>query len=206
MKKSLIPLFCLFLGAKLLALPVAPTLAEADLNPQEVYPLRVEYPHQDKIMPSGIKNMFLFGRVYKKDGQLKLNGQPISLYKNGSFLTFQPLTPGENEFIFELVSQDGKESFKRNVFVSGFDYKEYEGKYKFDTTEVFPSSEVKLKEGDSLNFFIYASAKRKITLTILSHKDIAMKENPKEPGLYETKIIFDKQDISYRALNTNWKN
>ena len=82
MKKSLILLFCLFLGASVFAIPVAPTLTEADLNPEENYSLRVEYPYQDQIMPSGIKKMFLFGRVYQKNSKLKLNGQDIPLYKN----------------------------------------------------------------------------------------------------------------------------
>lgn len=205
MNKSLIPLFCLFFCANVCAMPVAPTLTEADRAPQEFYSLRVEYPHQNKIMPSGIKNMFLFGRVYQKEGKLKLNNQDISLYKNGAFLTFQPLNPGTNDFIFEVSSPNGVETFKRSVFVPGFDWQKYENKYKFDTEEIFPSSEVKLKEGDSLDFFIYASPKRKITFTVASHKDILMQENPKNPGLYEAKITFTKQDINYRAQKVVYK-
>lgn len=205
MKKSLIPLFCLFLSVKLMAAQVAPNLTDADQNPEDFYALRVEYPQQDKIMPKNIKNMFLFGRVYQKDGKLKLNSQDISLYKNGSFLTFQPLKPGANEFIFEVISPEGVQTFRRNVFVPGFDVKKYEGKYKFDTEEVFPASEVKLKEGDSLDFFVYASPNRKITLSLASHKDILMTENPKEPGLYEAKIEFIKQDINYRAQKAVYK-
>ena len=206
MNKSLISLFCLFLCVKLaMATPIAPTLTEADLNPQVPYSLRVEYPHQDKIMPSGIKNMFLFGRVYQNGAKLKLNKQDIPLYKNGAFLTYQPLNPGENEFIFEVSSLDSTETFRRNIFVPGFDWRKYEGKYKFDTEEVFPSSEVKLKEGDTLTFFIYASPKRKITFTIFSHTNILMKENPKTPGFYEAKITFTKKDINYRAQKVVYK-
>ena len=205
MIKRLIPLFCLFLGANLLATPVAPTLTDADLNPKENYPLRVEYPIQDKVMQTGIKKMFLFGRVYQKDSKLKLNGQDISLYKNGAFLTFQPLSRGAQEFVFEVISPEGTKTFRRNVSVPGFDAKKYEGKFKFDTTEVFPSSEVKLKEGDTLDFFIYGSPKRKVSLTVFSHKDIIMKENPKEPGLYEAKITFNNKDITSRAQKAAYK-
>lgn len=205
MIKRLTPLFCLFLSVNLLATPVAPTLTEADLNPKENYPLRVEYPIQDKVAPAGIKNMFLFGRVYQKDGTLKLNGQDIPLYKNGAFLTFQPLSRGAQEFIFEVVSPEGTQTFRRNISVPGFDAKKYEGKYKFDATEVFPLSEVKLKEGDTLDFFIYGSPKRKVTLSLFSHQDIIMKENSKEPGLYEAKIVFNNKDITSRAQKVSYK-
>ena len=205
MIKSFVPLFCLFFCTAVFAAPAAPTLMDADLNPQEEYALRVEYPYQDKILPKGIKNMFLFGRVYQKDAKLKLDGQDIPLYKNGAFLTYQPIKPGKTDFIFEVLSPTQTQTFKRSVFVEGFDYRKYEGKYKFDTEEIFPSGTVKLKEGDALAFSVYASPKRKITLSIASHKEVLMQENPKEPGLYEAQIIFDKEDINYRAQKAVYK-
>ena len=205
MNKSLIPLFFLFFFAKVFAATIAPTLMEADLNPKEIYPFRVEYPYQNKIMPAGIKNTFLFGRVYQKDSKLKLNGQEVPLYKNGAFLTYQPLQPGKTDFIFELISPTQTQTFKRSVFTEGFDAQKYEGKYKFDTEEIFPNTPVKLKEGDNLLFSVYASPKRKITLSLASHKDILMQENPQEPGLYETEISFTKEDINYRAQKTVYK-
>lgn len=205
MKKSLIPLFFLFFCAKIFAITVAPSLMEADKNPQKFYPLRVEYPHENKIMLQNIKKMFLFGRVYQKNSKLKLNGQEIPLYKNGSFLTFQPVKTGNADFIFEVVSPEGTEFFKRSVVVNGFDYQKYQGKYKFSTEEIFPSSTVNLEEGDTLKFYIYGSPERKATLSLASHKDILMTENPEEPGLYETEITFNKQDITYRSQKAIYK-
>lgn len=205
MKKSLVPLFCLFFCAKVFAITVAPSLMEADKNPQEFYSLRVEYPYENKTMPQDIKNMFLFGRVYQKDSVLKLNGQVIPLYKNGSFLTFQPVKTGVADFIFEVISPDKTEVFKRSVFIPGFDYEKYKDKYKFSTEEIFPSSTVNLREGDKLKFFIYGSPARKITLSLASHKEILMKENPEEPGLYETEITFNQQDINYRTQKVVYK-
>ena len=205
MNKRLIPLFCLLFCAKVFATQVAPTLMEADLNPQENYSLRVEYPYEGKIMPSGTKNTFLFGKVYQKDSKLKLNGQDIPLYKNGSFLTYQSLKTGENDFIFEVVSPTQTETFKRTVFAEGFDVQKYEGKYKFDTDKIFPLSPVRLKEGEFLDFSVYASPKRKITLTIASHKDIIMQENPTEPGLYEAQILLTKEDVNYRSQKVVYK-
>lgn len=206
MMKRLIFLFYLFLGVNLFATPVvAPTLADADLNSKEFYPLRVEYPHQGKTLPQDTRNMFLFGRVYQKDGKLKLNGQDIELYKNGAFVTFQPLAKGENEFIFEVITPENTQTFKRTVMVPSFDIKKYTGKNKFDTAEVFPAGEVKLKEGDKLNFFIYGSPKKKVTLTLFSHQDIIMKENPKEPGLYEASITFNSKDITTHGQKASYK-
>lgn len=205
MKKSLISLFCLFFCVKVFATTVAPTLMEADLNPQEFYSLRVEYPVQDKVMPANIKNMFLFGRVYQKDSKLKLNGQDIPLYKNGSFVIYQPLHPGEVEFLFEVISPSGSQTFRRNVFVPGFDPEKYEDKYKFDTDTVFPSSDINLRDGDSVMFSIYATPSKKMILNIASHKDILMTENPKIPGLYETLIVFNKEDTKYRSQKAVYK-
>jgi len=205
MKKSLIFLFFIFLCVFSFALPVAPTLMEADLNPQENYPLRVEYPSQDKVLPGSVKNMFLFGRVYQKNSKLKLNGQDIPLYKNGSFVTYQPLHPGKVDFIFEVISPNETQTFIRNVIVEGFDYKKLEGKYKFDTEEVYPSSPVKLNNGDMLNFFVYATPNKKVTLSISSHKDILMEEDSQNPGFYKAQILFTKEDINYRAQKVVYK-
>ena len=205
MKKSLIFLFFIFLCVFSFALPVAPTLMKADLNPQENYPLRVEYPSQDKVLPGSVKNMFLFGRVYQKNSKLKLNGQDIPLYKNGSFVTYQPLHPGKVDFIFEVISPNETQTFIRNVIVEGFDYKKFEGKYKFDTEEVYPSSPVKLNNGDILNFFVYATPNKKVTLSISSHKDILMEEDSQNPGFYKAQILFTKEDINYRAQKVVYK-
>ena len=205
MKKSLIPLFCLFFCAKVYATSIAPTLMDADKNPEQFYSLRVEYPVQDKVMPANIKNMFLFGRVYKKDSKLKLNGQDIPLYKNGSFITYQPLHPGEVEFLFEVISPFGVETFRRNVFVPGFDPEKYEGKSKFDTESIFPSSPINLTQGDRVNFSVYATPAQKVTLTVASHKDILMTENPQIPGFYETLIEFNQEDIKYRSQKAVYK-
>ena len=205
MNKRLITLVCLLFCAKLFATQVAPTLMETDLNPQENYSLRVEYPYEGKIMPGGIKNTFLFGRVYKKDTKLKVNGQDVPLYKNGSFITYQPLKTGKNDFTFEVISPNQTETFKRTVFAEGFDVEKYENKYKFDTDKIFPLSPVRLKEGEFLDFSVYASPKRKITLTIASHKDIIMQENPTEPGLYEAQILLTKEDINYRSQKAVYK-
>lgn len=205
MKKSLIPLFCLFFCTQIFATNIAPTLMDADLNPEEIYTLRVEYPVQDKVMPANIKNMFLFGRVYQKDSKLKLNGQDIPLYKNGSFITYQPLHPGEVEFLFEVISPFGVETFRRNVFVPGFDPEKYEDKYKFDTDTIFPSAPIKLTQGDSVNFSVYATPGKEVLLSIASHKDILMTENPKIPGLYEALIEFNQEDIKYRSQKAVYK-
>lgn len=205
MKKSLFSLFFIFLCAISFAIPIAPTLMEADLNPQEKYPLRVEYPSQDKVLPGSVKNMFLFGRVYQKNSKLKLNGQDIPLYKNGAFVTYQPLHPGKVDFIFEVISPNETQTFVRNVIVEGFDYKKLEGKYKFDTEEVYPSSPVKLNNGDMLNFFVYASPNRKVTLSVAAHKDILMEEDSDNPGFYKAQILFNKEDINYRAQKAVYK-
>ena len=205
MNKSLISLLCLFFCAKIFAAGIAPSLTDADLNPEEFYSLRVEYPSQDKIMPANIKNTFLFGRVYQKDSKLTVNGQEVPLYKNGSFLTYQPLKTGENEFVFEVLSPTGTEAFTRKVIVPGFDSEKYEDSYKFDTDTIFPTATINLKAGDSVNFPVYASPNKKITLSIASHKDILMNENPETPGLYETLIEFTEEDVKYRSQKAVYK-
>ena len=205
MKKSLIPLFYLFLCVNLFATAIAPSLMETDKNPEQFYSLRVEYPSQDKVMAENIKNTFLFGRVYEKDSKLTLNGQEIPLYKNGAFLTYQPLQAGENEFIFEVISPNKTEIFKRTVFVPGFDPQKYEGTYKFETETIFPTTPIKLAVGDKVNFSVYASPKQKITLSIASHKEVLMTENPQDSGLYEAMIEFRQEDIKYRSQKAVYK-
>ncbi len=205
MKKSLIPLFLLFFCTNLLATSIAPTLMEADKNPEDFYSLRVEYPSQNKVMATNIKNTFLFGRVYQKDSKLTVNGQEVPLYKNGAFLTYQPLEIGENEFVFEVISPNETEVFTRKVIVPGFDAEKYEDNYKFDTESIFPTDPINLREGDSVNFFVYASPNKTVTLSVASHKDVLMAENPKNPGLYETLIEFTAEDVKFRSQKAVYK-
>src|SRR3990172_10441333 len=62
--------------------------------------VNVIYPKEGQIV-NAKDSTFIFGNVTLRS-ELKINGLPVRVYRNGAFLGFIPLTPGD--FTFELIA------------------------------------------------------------------------------------------------------
>ena len=62
--------------------------------------INVIYP-KDTQQVAAVESTFIIGNV-TRGSELKINGLPVKVYRNGAFLGFIPLTPGD--FTFELIA------------------------------------------------------------------------------------------------------
>lgn len=154
MKRMAILIFLIFCAAAAFAdnIPIAPNLTTRDKNPDKIYPVTVEYPHQNTMIAAGAKGIFMFGKVHAGGGLLTINGTDVSIYRTGTWLTYLPVHPGTNEFILEFTDTEKTQKFKRSVFVRGFNYKKYLDKTDFDQSMLFPGGDVELSTDDVLDF------------------------------------------------------
>jgi N-acetylmuramoyl-L-alanine amidase len=64
--------------------------------------IKVIYPNEGREITSS-DSTFIFGSI-TTGSDLKINGQNIKVYKNGAFLAYLPLKPGD--FVFELIASN----------------------------------------------------------------------------------------------------
>lgn len=199
MKRTLILAFLLLLPIFLYSesgIPVAPNLTNTDRNPDKVFPITVEYPHQNTRITADSSSIFLFGKVTPNGGLLTINGTKVPIYKNGAWLAYLPVQKGKFDFILEF--NDGQHIYKakRTVLVRGFDYKEYEGKYRFDSDYIFPASDLQATSNDKVEFTISGSPGRRVKLTLGNDfRGIDLQESPTEKGVYGTVLSFNKGSL-----------
>lgn len=196
MKRILIFLFCLafpLFSAAEERVAIAPNLTDKDRNPNKIFPVTVEYPHQNTRITEGSTGIFLFGKVNPNGGLLTINGTRVPIFRTGTYLAYLPVQPGVFDFILEFTDSNTTHKVKRTVQVLGFNYMDFEGKYKFDTRYIFPASDLEISTSDILDFTVAGSPGRKVKLSLDGEfKDVEMQESPKEPGIYKKTLSFSK--------------
>lgn len=149
--------------------------------------------------------MFIFGQVTPAGGILKINGSETPVYQTGAYLAYVPVAPGKFDFILDYKVNDKQYKYKRSVFIKGFDYRLYENKYRFDTSSVFPSTDLSVTTSDIIDFTIAGSPGRTVKMTLgPDFKDIQMPESPKEPGVYKTTLTFSDETAVKRPLRVSY--
>ncbi len=177
---------------------MAPNLMAQDRNPSKVYPITVEYPHQNTIIPEGSKGIFVFGKVTPNGGLLTINNTKVPIFHTGTYLAYLPVSPGRFDFLVEF--NDGKEVSKvrRTVIVKGFKYQDYTDKYKFDPNYHFPSSKLDITTNDVTEFMVAGSPGNIVLMSFGKFKNIEMQESKTEPGVYKKVMTFTDKDLMKR--------
>ena len=194
MKKTAIFTFLLFLATAALPqdiIPTAPNLMTRDKNPKKILPVTVEYPHQNTRIAEGAKGIFLFGKVHAGGGLLTINGVDVPIYRTGTWLTYLPVNPGDMDFIIEFTDSEKTHKYKRSVFVRGFNYKDYLKKPRFDTSSLFPASDVELSENDILDFTVAGTPNMVVKMSAGDYfQDELLIASQREPGIYKKTVNF----------------
>lgn len=202
MKRTAILIFLLSLCSTALPqeyIPVAPNLITRDKNPGKILPLTVEYPHQNTRIAEGAKGIFLFGKVHAGGGLLTINGVDVPIYRTGTWLTYLPVHPGDMDFIIEFTDSEKTYKYKRSVFVRGFNYKDYLKKPRFDSSSLFPASDVELSENDILDFTVAGTPDMVVRMSAGDYfQDELLIASQREPGIY-------KKTINFRNINPSGK-
>jgi len=207
--KRILTLALLFLFPVLLYseenVPIAPNLVDQDRNPGKVYPITIEYPYQGARIAANSNAIFILGKVTPATGTLTINGTKINLYKTGTWLAYLPVKRGRFDFIAEF--NDGKKVYyaRRSVVVYGYDYRNYEGQYRFDSDYIFPTSNLEATVTDAVEFSVVGSPGRKVKLTLGDNRrGIDMQESPTDKGLYKVTVTFDKGSFIRKPVRAGY--
>lgn len=200
MKRISFCLSCLLFSAAAFAqIEVAPNLMAKEKNPSKIYPITVEYPHQNTIIPEGSKGIFIFGKVTPNGGLLTINNIKVPLFHTGAYLAYLPVSPGRFDFLLEF--NDGKEinKVRRTVIVKGFKYQDYTDKFKFDPNYHFPSSKLDITTNDVMEFMVAGSPGNTVLMSFGKFRNIEMQESKTEPGVYKKMMSFTEEDLIKRS-------
>ncbi|MDR1684394.1 MAG: N-acetylmuramoyl-L-alanine amidase [Elusimicrobiota bacterium] len=156
-----------------------------------------QYPCEGSLWANAYPNILAYGALNLQGATLKINGADTPVYKTGSYLAYVPSTPGNFDLNFEIDHQGKTYKYKRSVIIDAFDYRAYQNKYGFDAKHTFPSSELIMAEGDSVEFSAFGTPGKRVTLTLSKkYKNIEMTEDAGQPGVYKTALDFKDKDIS----------
>lgn len=185
-------LFCASLALSQSNIPIAPNLTNKDKNPNKIFPVTVEYPHQNTRVAPGAKGIFLFGKVHAGGGYLTINGVEVPIYRTGTWITYLPVEAGNNDFIIEFTDDEKTHRYKRTVFVRGFNYKKHIDKPSFDTSSLFPSADAELSTEDILDFTVAGTPDMTVRISAGDYfQDILMTPSQEEKGIYKKTISFN---------------
>ncbi len=173
-------------------LPVAISSSQAQGGPRP--PITVEHPPQNTVLEEGAQGVFINGRISPASGILTVNGKRADIYRNGAFLIYIPLSVGKQEIILQL--RDGPQTYKvkRDIEVKGFKYKDYEGKYKFDKHYHFPDAPLTVTTDEKITFTAAGTPGAKVFLSFARFKDVPMREQKGQRGVYKATISLKKSD------------
>lgn len=177
-------------------LPVAPYLpAQAKQAADTQAPITVQYPYENLTLAPGSTKMFIFGQVnLPQPAQLDINGQEVSLYKNGTFVTFLPVQTGVFEFVLTAKNKDTTVQAVRHVKVLGKDVKDFSAKAAFDETQAFPQRAVELLPGDTINLYTRGTPGAQVSAQLPAFKNgknIELTEDQTHPGTYRGTFTID---------------
>ena len=197
-------MFCASLALSQSNIPIAPNLTNIDKNPNKIFPVTVEYPHQNTRVAEGAKGIFLFGKVHAGGGYLTINGVEVPIYRTGTWITYLPVEPGNNDFIIEFTDSEKTHRYKRTVFVRGFNYKKYLNKPSFDDSTIFPATDVELSTDDVLDFTVAGTPDMVVRMSAGDYfEDILMTPSENEKGVYKRTINFNNiPDLGKQAKIT----
>ncbi|ACC97794.1 N-acetylmuramoyl-L-alanine amidase [Elusimicrobium minutum Pei191] len=210
MKRNYFFAFLLLISAALSYaqdVPVAANLPLREKNPETVYPISVEYPHENMYIPMGTKATFIFGNISNPKAALTINNVPVPVYKTGGFLAFLPIEEGK--FTFNIETDDGvvKHQATRTVNVDGVKIKEFK-EASFEIKTIKPQTDIWAVPGDKIELSAFGMPGSSVTAAISGLKEaknIELKEV--ESGFYQAFYIITDKDqakaakITYRIFH-----
>ncbi len=176
--------------------PTAPYLpAQAARAQQENAPITVQFPYENMKVSRHADHIFLFGQVFlPQPASLAINGIPVDLFKNGTFLAYLPVTEGNFEFLLTAVSGGQTYQAVRYVQVPGTPLQQLTPKAAFDPEETFPRQPVALRPGSQLPLQTRATPGAQVTARLpglKKAKKIELTEDANNPGIYRGTFTVD---------------
>ena len=109
--------------------------------------LTVVYPKEEQVVHA-TDSTFIFGQVTPPTARLHINGNPVRLYPNGTYLAFLPVETGD--FVFNCAAILGNDTAKveRFVIIPELKTTSTSDSVVFDSSYVYPAMDWELRAGD----------------------------------------------------------
>jgi len=163
---------------KLAAAPAAPSL----------YPIRSTEPiifiWPPEGMPLAANAEFIFGSVSPATSHFTINGETITVHKNGAFLAWLPITPGTFTFHGELTLSSGVATADRHILVPGPAGPAWDAS-GIDSASLYPSADLELRGGDLLTVRMRGEPGKEARFRIGGQDWQPMRAANVERGIYE---------------------
>ena len=123
--------------------PPAPPLYAPRLSTE---PVSIVWPPEGMTLQA--ENEFVFGSVVDPKGRFTVNGQTVTVHKDGGFIAWLPIAPGTFTFHAELALSSGTAAADRRIFVPPAAVPLPDGKAAIDPASLFPKADLELRAGD----------------------------------------------------------
>ena len=213
--KSILFLTAAVLGLCLAAfgqeVPTAPYFPAQ--SPQEALstPISVQYPYENMKIERGAQKIFIFGHLDLPEPlRLDINGEPVPVSRNGSFIAFLPVQSGTFRFLLTVQTQDQTFQAQRLVNIEGTDTSAYAQKAAFDKTRLFPQTHTELLPSDTLTLTARGTPNAQVTASlsgVKGGKAVALTETPAGSGNYKADFTLPADQkpqrikVTYKMTN-----
>lgn len=161
--------------------------------------INIVYPKEgDHIIASD--STFIYGNVWPRSSQVRVNKKLASVFRNGSFLAIVPVKPGKFSFSCETLFDDDTTTATRNVYIPGYLKSSSKDTLTIDTSYVFPKMDWELQPGDVFKVAFKGSPGKKATFSIVGLiNDLPMVELAPKKSYYWGEAIFRQSTNSQMA-------
>ena len=166
------------------AAPVAPPPVVVPLHPPRVStePITIVWPPEG--MTLAAENEFVFGSVSEPTAHFAINGQTVTVHKDGGFIAWLPISPGTFTFRAELALSSIAVA-ERHILVPPPAVPVPEGSLAIDASSLAPKDDLELRAGDWWIARMKASRGKHARLRVGSGPWRAMHEVNSRLGFYE---------------------
>ena len=162
------------------AAPVVP------LHPPRVStePISFVWPPEGLVLSAD--NEFVFGNVADANAHFAINGQTVTVHKDGGFLAWLPISAGTFTFHAELTLSSGTAVAERRILVPLPQTPLPDGKLAIDPGSFSPRADLELRAGDWWTARMKASRGKPARMRVGNGPWRDMRETNSRLGVYET--------------------
>jgi N-acetylmuramoyl-L-alanine amidase len=190
----------------------APELSAAPVVPLHAprvstEPVTFVWPPEGMVLSAD--NEFVFGNVADPLAHFSVNGQTVTVHKDGGFIAWLPITPGTFTFHAELTLSSGTATADRHIFVPPAAVPLPDGKLAIDPGSLTPKSDLELRAGDRWTARMKATRGKTARLRVGDGPWRPMREVNPKLGLYEAALTvapgeeFGPATVEY-SVGSGW--
>ncbi len=162
--------------------------------PAQAGMINLLYP-PDGAQISAASGTFVFGNIFPSTAALSINSAPVPVYKNGAFLAYLPVSPGDFFFTCELKEDSAVTIIARKIKVADKRPFPVSSEPFIETESLQPNAPLELAPGDWLRVYAKGTPGMKAEFSASGlKKHLPMHENPPDSGMYSGALQMLPED------------